>query len=103
MFKIAEIDDVEMAFSGDVSNLMPAWEEIPEEFKYGQGKWSELASRWFFKGLRNATFKPKEGVNQSKALRHIKTVLGSFDPRHEHKIAGVAYLLSQWFEDVADE
>ena len=99
MFMIAEIDNIEMVFPGDVSRLMPAWEDIPEEFKYGKGKWSKIASDWFFNGLKKLPFKPKEGVNQSNALRHLKTVLGSFDPEHGHKIAAVAYLLSQWFED----
>jgi hypothetical protein len=24
----------------------------------------------------------------------------SFEPKHEHKIEGVAYLMSQWFEKI---
>ena len=28
----------------------------------------------------------------------IAAILASFEPKHEHKEAGAAYLLSQWFE-----
>ena len=36
----------------------------------------------------------------NKAIRHLKAILVSYDPKHEHKEAGVAFLLSEWFEDV---
>jgi hypothetical protein len=44
--------------------------------------------------------KPKEGVDVDKALRHIQAIMRSYQPKHEHKEAAVAYLLSQWFDDV---
>ena len=47
--------------------------------------------------------KPKEGVDTKKALRHVKAVLGSWEPKHEHKEAGVAFLLNEWFDDVTYE
>jgi hypothetical protein len=31
---------------------------------------------------------------------HLKAIMGSFQPKHEHKTAGVAYLMSLWFEAV---
>lgn len=37
------------------------------------------------------------GVNFKQAHAHIKVVLGSFEPKHERKIAGCAYLASMWF------
>ncbi len=38
-----------------------------------------------------------EGVNFKDAHAHIKVIPGSFEPKHEHKIAGCAYLASMWF------
>lgn len=46
------------------------------------------------------TFKPKPGVDQDKAIKAIKALLASWEPRHEHQIAGVVYLFSEWFEEV---
>jgi len=43
---------------------------------------------------------PNDGIDQNKALRHIKAILGSFEPKHEHKEAAAAYLLSLWFKSV---
>jgi hypothetical protein len=106
--EIQDVSDLEMAFPADVEKLMPAWEEIPREFKYsfavrGMNRWADIASDLFFHGLKGATFTPKPGIDTTKALRHIKAILGSFAPRHEHKEAAVAYLLSEWFESVEYE
>jgi hypothetical protein len=99
--EIQEIDDVFLAFPANVSHLMPRYEDIPEEFKSSSNKWCGIASRWFFKGLPKTTvFKPKEGVDTNKALRHLGAIQGSFEPKHEHKEAAVAYLMSQWFDNI---
>lgn len=37
------------------------------------------------------------GVNFKQAHAHINVILGSFEPKHEHKIAGCEYLASMWF------
>lgn len=98
-----EVDPVFAAFPASVRHMMPDYKDIPEEFKRGRTKWNELVSTWFFRGLKNAQYKPKEGIDQKKALRHLKCIMGSWEPKHEHKEAAVAYLLSQWFEDITYE
>jgi len=96
-----EIDDVTLAFPTGVSHLMPNKEDIPDDFRVrGRSKWCQVTSDWFFYGLDNAKWTPKEGIDEGKALRHIRTILGSWEPKHEDKEAAVAYLLSLWFEDV---
>lgn len=80
-----------------MSEWLPAWEEIPVSFRRDRGPWCVLASRWFLMGLTTAPV-AKAGVNQTHAIGHCKTILMSFEPKHEHKIAGVAYLMSLWFE-----
>ena len=98
-WKPMEIDDVTAAFPAQVKHLMPPMEEIPREFKDGHGKWNELFSAWFCTGLKSLKMQPKEGINEAQAMRHIRTIMGSYEPQHEHKEAACAYLLSLWFDD----
>ena len=98
--KPVEVTDADIAFGRKAMQLMPAYNEIPKEFQRGNTKWNKVIGDWFFGGLKNCEWSPKEGINTIKAIRHIKAVLGSFDPPHEHKEAGCAYLLSQFFNDV---
>jgi hypothetical protein len=98
-----EIQDLDGIFGGDInmSKLLPSMDSIPEEFKrWPGGKWNKVVSDWFFCGLKNAKWVPKPGINTSKALDHIFAIMVSFEPKHEHKEAGCAYLLSEWFDDV---
>ena len=97
-----EIDNLDMAFGPDnLKKYLPTWEEIPQEFKDERvevKKWINIVDDWFFSGLQNLVATPKEGVDKKIAMRHVKTILSSFEPSHEHKTAGVAWLLSQWFD-----
>lgn len=92
---------------GDIRGLMPDYQEIPEDFRRERGdsrKWHRIQSEWFFRGLPNDTvFKPKDGVDQQAALGHLKCIQGSFQPKHEHKQAAVAWLMSLWFDDIVPE
>jgi hypothetical protein len=96
-----ELDDAMVAFPVGVASLMPDKEDIPEDIIQGRSKWCRVTSDWFFCGLRGAKWTSKEGIDQAKALRHVGAILGSWEPKHEDKEAAVAYLLSQWFEDVS--
>lgn len=90
------VDNIAAAL-GDISNL-PPMSAIPDEFKrHGGNPWVELASRWFFSGLKQAP-RFKEGIDGKAAMRALSACLRSFEPKHEHKTAGVAYLLSLWCE-----
>ena len=94
---------MEMAFGPrDLSSLLPAMSDIPNEFKQWTNPWVRLAARWFYSGL-NGNFVAKEGIDGRAALRHVGAILRSFEPQHEHKEAGCAYLLSLWFERYEDE
>lgn len=92
------------ANSSELEKLLPKYEDIPDEFKgFNMNKWEKLVSTWFFNGLPNTDMLvPKPGINKLLALAHVKAVLGSFAPKHEHKTAGCAYLLSLWFEELKD-
>lgn len=95
--KPQEVSDVDLAFPAHVvGKLIPKREDLPEEFQknWTNNEYCELASRWFYKGLRGITF--KEGIDTQMAGRHIQAVLGSFEPSHEEKIGGAGYLMSIW-------
>lgn len=94
-----EIDQITMVFPATVRHLMPVYAEIREEYDRGN-KWSNrLFSDWFYCGIKSTDgLVPREGIDKSKALRHIRAVMGSFEPKHEHKEAACAYLFDKWFD-----
>ena len=102
MLQIPELSDADVVFSA--SPPLPAWNDIPEDFRENWSNqdhpWCRIPSKWFFAGgsLQDFGLTPKEGLDQKAAMRAIKACLGSFQPSHEHKIAGVAFMLSEWFD-----
>lgn len=100
-FEPQEITDVMHAFPGNVSHLMPVYEDIPSEFHKCNSPWSTLASAWFYEGLdKDARFYAKDGIDAQKAVKHVHTIMRSWQPKHEHRIAACAYLLSLWFDKI---
>jgi hypothetical protein len=100
MVEIPEVSNADLVFGPqNIGKILPAWSELPEEYRKG---WSrgyggcKLASELFCNGGRLP--EPKEGVDAKRASRAIQACLMSFDPSHEHKIAGVGFLLEQWFK-----
>lgn len=93
--KPVEITDLDMAFGGKAMKILPPYSSIPEDFKSDSNKFNRFVSGWFYKGLLS---KPRsvEGIDLNLALGNIKACLVDFQPKHEHKIAGSAYLASQW-------
>jgi hypothetical protein len=99
------ITESERAFGCNIDRLYPDYSLIPEEFKrfHSQNKWNKLFSDWFFCGLNNLQLTPKAGIDKAQALRHIRTIMGSFEPGHNEKEAMCAFLFSEWFEDATWE
>lgn len=90
---MASITDVEMAFSAD--RLLPPWELIPEDFRRGN-LYTELASAIFYsRPLPVAELVMKDGFAPEALNRAVRSHLQSFAPKHEHKIAGVGYMISR--------
>ena len=89
--------DVDAAFPANVvGTLLPPMAEIPEEFREHRSEWCAIAMRLFFNGGKLPQV--KAGVDAGKAKRHLVAVLGSFEPKHEHKEAGAGWLMSLWYE-----
>jgi hypothetical protein len=101
------LSDLDVAFGPDregMQKVLPAMEEIPEDFKAWNGgskearKWVQAVDDIFFRGVELKAVIMKPEVDRRAAMKHIQCVLHSFEPSHEHKTAGVAYLMSLWFE-----
>ena len=103
------IDDVTFAFPASVSHLMPSKDE--EGYEIYRKNWAnnnswgfKLFDDWFYNGLKEgAKFYPKEGIDSKQAIRHIRTIMASFEPSHEDKIAACAFLIEYWFDKVEYE
>jgi hypothetical protein len=97
------INDVTVVFPARVvGQLMPDMKDIPDAFKtdYGPGKkWVKFQMDWFYGGITATGLVAREGIDKKLALRHLGAIQGSFEPKHEHKMAAVAYLASLWFTD----
>lgn len=100
-FPIAEFTKIDAAFGPrNVLQYMPAYEDIPDEFKDSRlTKWNRLFAEMFYRGLSDVKLTPKEGIDPEKAWQHLRCIAASWDSKHEHKEAAFAYLCSQWFED----
>ena len=102
MIAVPDVSPLDVAFGGGAMKILPPMAIIPAEFKRwtGGSRWVKVVQDWFYGGLHNAVWKPKHGVDTAKALAAVRCCIGSFEPAHEHKTAGCAFLLSQWFDDV---
>lgn len=105
MLAIPELTKLDVAF-GNIAH-MPKMVDLPEEFQRQRGPFCRAVSTWFYSGCKplengieidGVKFKAKAGVEVWKALGAIKAALGSFEPKHEHKIAGCGFMLSEWFD-----
>jgi hypothetical protein len=98
--KPIEIDDATYAFPADVKHLMPDREDVPREFEdfSSDNPFVKLQQKWFFGGLDTSILVAKKGIDKKTALRHLSAIQGSWEPKHEHKVAAVSYLMSLWFE-----
>ncbi len=88
----------QVIFADKVSHLLPAWNDIPEDFRRCHDGWSAFVSQWFFQGVNESAVVAKSGIDKTVALSHCAAIMRSWVPSHEHKIAGVAYLMSLWFD-----
>jgi hypothetical protein len=94
------VDDILYAFPGHLDRLLPSWESIPEEFRdmNGRTEWNRFVRDWFFHGWpEDRRLYERPDVDAEAAFRHLHTIMRSFEPKHEHKEAGVAWLMSRWF------
>lgn len=95
------ISDVLFAFPGDVLHLMPEYTIIPAEFCNinHTTEWNQFIFHWLMRGnpFDAWDLHIRPGVDGQLAIRHLATIGRSYQPKHEHKEAAMAWLLSRWF------
>lgn len=100
------VSPVDAAFPASVTGkYLPPIEDVPDEFKRHEGtKWNIFVNNMFFHGWDgvNPSLVTRKGVDAQVGFDQVQACLRSFEPKHEHKEAGVAYLLSLFFEDIVD-
>lgn len=98
---VAGVTDVEVAFGGGIKYL-PPMADIPKDIE--SSPFYRLAMDLFHKGRptdktpRLVLKKEYEPVSEKIPL-FTRSILGSFQPKHEHKIGGMAMLFSEMFEE----
>jgi hypothetical protein len=92
-----EVTDVQMAFPADALERMPEWDAIPVSWRSEHTWQHRLWDDVFAFGLQSVSLLPVEGIDPEKAWRHIQSLVGSYAPKHEHKMASCAFLTSLWF------
>ena len=82
-------------FEGPFNNVetsqFPPVNDIPKEYFSMSNEWNKRASELFFEG---GTIDVKPEFNRKKVYRAVSGYLQSFAPKHEHKLATVAWLLA---------
>ena len=92
----SSITDVELAFSTE--RYLPAMTDIPHEFISGNDYTRLVEALFFGHELPNFEMEIVDGVTAEMLNRVIRSHLQSFSPKHEHKIAGVGFMLSKLCE-----
>lgn len=91
------ITDLESAFG--TIRLLPSYEDVPEEFKRGN-EYTKLMNHLFHgQPVPEGEVVFKQGFDDAQAPALLNRVvmahLRSYEPNHQHKIAGLGYLVSQ--------
>lgn len=90
--QIHSITDPEFVFS--TTRFLPEWDDIPDDFKSGN-LYTQLATALCFnRPMPACTIELKAGVEKEKLNRCIRAHVQSYGPKHEHKIAGVGYMIA---------
>jgi hypothetical protein len=92
----AETSDAEIAFG---SCTIPPISDVPEPFRsdYYSNEWCKIAEGLFYAGGDVSEWVAIDGVDRDAAIAHFRSVLGSWEPKHEHKMAICGWMLSMWF------
>jgi len=99
-FPFVRVDALQAAL-GVVPNWPEAVKAIPPEFRSNSNAWSQAAETIFSRGAKRSAFTFQPSVTDHDAmLRYFKAWLGSFDTRHEDKVAGGGWLLSLMLTEV---
>lgn len=98
---VASVTDIDAAFGGGYKYL-PKPELIPAKFHETSNPFHRLTCDLMYRGEPGPNTPPMV-LNEAydsvfeTIPKFMRSILGSFQPKHEHKIAGAAMLLSEMF------
>lgn len=90
--KPAHFEDNALVPAHVVGTLLPPWELIPDEFKAPQRSEEKIYEK---------VLVVKDGIDKEDAKTHLSAIALSMEPDLVHRMAGVRFLRSLWFEDAA--
>lgn len=77
------------------TDLLPPLEEIPQEFHSSANIHHQIVAAIFYGSpLPDGDVTVRDGFAQDRMVDCVRAHLKSWGPKHEHKMAGVAYMLS---------
>lgn len=90
---VNSISDAELAFSTE--RFLPKWDDIPDEFRNGNLYTKFVEKLFYGSSLPEYEIELKMDITPERLNKCIMAHLKSFSPKHEHKIAGVGFMLHQ--------
>lgn len=95
-FPFIEVSDADAMFGFDnKGNYQNVLKSCPEEF-FKTTYYSELFSKIFFSGMKvsELNFKSSNQVIRNKQLKYLRSIMISYEPKHEDKQAVCSWILS---------
>lgn len=101
---VRKVTDADLVFPASVRDWLPPYDSVPAEFKRRDNPFVQFVKEWFFRGidLKEWALERLPGISDDEAQERWKQVqccLGSWEPKHEHKEAGCAYMLSRFLKE----
>lgn len=92
---VNSISDAELVFS--TARLLPKWDDIPDEFKKGNHYTKFIEKLFYGSDLPEyeLELELRMDITPERLNKCIMAHLKSFSTKHEHKIAGVSFMLNQ--------
>ena len=102
--ELPEITMAEVAF-GLPLEMYPRMKDIPEEHHSFYAPGAKVAESLFYNGgnLAHHGLKLKAGVDPKKFHDVLQAALGSFAPKHEHKMAACSWLIAEHTEPMGED
>ncbi len=99
MIPVPKLDKQDFIFGR--SDFLPKYHHVPDTFKTHKNPYTMFIIGWFTNGRTSEQMlqlKERKGVVRNDATQAIHVLLLSRNVKNDkYKIAGAAYLLSQWF------
>lgn len=85
----------------EVFDMIPAIRDIPDVY-FGPtsgNPFVALQAAWQSRGIFDWELRPKPGIDEMAAIRHLMAVMRSIGLPDGYKAAAVSYMMSMWFEE----